>query len=55
MKISNMCGYMQWRYTMGGFIQWRDVRSVARYARCGGDSCCRRLEEDVSNWGRVVG
>ena len=41
MRISSMCEYMRWRYTM-----------EARYAKCGGDSCCRRLEEDVSNWGR---
>lgn len=31
MRISNMCEYMRWRYTIDGFIQWRDV---ARYAKC---------------------
>ena len=31
MRISSMCEYMRWRYTMDGFIQWRDV---ARYAMC---------------------
>ena len=46
-----MCGYMRWRYTMKGFIQWSEM---CRGTRCVGGSCCRRLEEDVSNWGRGV-
>ena len=46
-----MCGYMRWRYTMKGFIQWSEM---CRGTRCVGGSCCRRLEEDVLNWGRGV-
>ena len=36
---------------MDGFIQWSETW---RGTQCVGGSCCRRLEEDVSNWGRVV-
>ena len=51
MRMSNMCEYMRRRYTMKGFIQWSEM---CRGTRCVGGSCCRRLEEDVSNWGRGV-
>ena len=50
MKMSNMCEYMRWMYTMDGFIQWSEMWRGMRWS---GGSCCRRLEEDVSNWGRV--
>ena len=36
---------------MKGFIQWSEMW---RGTQCVGGSCCRRLEEDVLNWGRGV-
>lgn len=54
MRMSSMCEYIQWRYTMEGFIQWSEMCEVWRGTQSAGGSCCRRLEEDVLNWGRGV-